>query len=93
MPLLLDTTPADTAAVQLRSHNCIEIGLVNNMPDAALEATERQFVELIQAATNDIIVRLRRCRTFRAAIAAGRKPRRDTATLPNCGTAVSTAWW
>ena len=59
MPLLLDTTPAHTAAVQLRSHNCIEIGLVNNMPDAALEATERQFVELIQAATNDIIVRLR----------------------------------
>ena len=59
MPLLLDTTPADTAAVQLRSYNCIEIGLVNNMPDAALEATERQFVELIQAATNDIIVRLR----------------------------------
>lgn len=59
MPLLLDTTPADTAAVQLRSHNCIEIGLVNNMPDAALEATERQFVELIRAATNDIVVRLR----------------------------------
>ena len=59
MPLLLDTTPADTAAVELRSRNCIEIGLVNNMPDAALEATERQFVELIRAATNDIVVRLR----------------------------------
>jgi hypothetical protein len=59
MPLLLDTTPADTAAVELRSKNCIEIGLVNNMPDAALEATERQFVELIRAATNDIVVRLR----------------------------------
>ena len=59
MPLLLDTIPADAAAVELRSHNCIEIGLVNNMPDAALEATERQFVELIRAATADVVVRLR----------------------------------
>jgi homoserine O-succinyltransferase len=59
MPLLLDTTPAATAAVELHSRNCIEIGLVNNMPDAALEATERQFVELIRAATTDAVVRLR----------------------------------
>jgi len=59
MPLLLDTKPADAAAVELRSRNCIEIGLVNNMPDAALEATERQFVELIRAATTDSVVRLR----------------------------------
>jgi homoserine O-succinyltransferase len=59
MPLLLDTKPADAAAVELRSRNCIEIGLVNNMPDAALEATERQFVELIRAATADSVVRLR----------------------------------
>ena len=59
MPLLLDTKPADAAAVELRSRNCIEIGLVNNMPDAALEATERQFVELIRAAAGDSVVRLR----------------------------------
>jgi homoserine O-succinyltransferase len=59
MPLLLDAKPADAAAVELRSRNCIEIGLVNNMPDAALEATERQFVELIRAATTDSVVRLR----------------------------------
>jgi len=59
MPLLLDTKPADAAAVELRNRNCIEIGLVNNMPDAALEATERQFVELIRAATGDSVVRLR----------------------------------
>jgi homoserine O-succinyltransferase/O-acetyltransferase len=38
---------------------CIEIGLVNNMPDAALKATERQFVELLDgAAGDDFLVRL-----------------------------------
>jgi homoserine O-succinyltransferase len=37
----------------------IEIGLVNNMPDAAREATERQFVSLLDAAAPDIPVRLR----------------------------------
>jgi len=37
----------------------LEIGLVNSMPDAALEATERQFIELIDAAAGDVPVRLR----------------------------------
>ncbi len=37
----------------------IEIGLVNSMPDAALEATERQFVDLVQSAAGDLPVRLR----------------------------------
>ena len=37
----------------------LDIGLVNNMPDAALEATERQFVTLLnEAAGDDITVRL-----------------------------------
>lgn len=37
----------------------LNIGLVNNMPDAALEATERQFLTLLnEAADNDITVRL-----------------------------------
>ncbi len=36
----------------------IEIGLVNNMPDAALLATERQFTDLIKAAAGDLDVRL-----------------------------------
>ena len=37
----------------------LNIGLVNNMPDAALEATERQFRTLLnEAADNDITVRL-----------------------------------
>ena len=31
----------------------IEIGLINNMPDAALEATERQFIGLLKAAAGE----------------------------------------
>ena len=38
--------------------NCLEIGLINNMPDAALEATERQFVALLEAAAEGLVVRL-----------------------------------
>ena len=33
---------------------CLDIGLVNNMPDAALDATERQFRALLGAAADDI---------------------------------------
>ena len=36
----------------------LDIGLVNNMPDAALKATERQFLALLRAAADDITVRL-----------------------------------
>ena len=36
------------------------IGLVNNMPDAALEATETQFRTLLEAAAGPSPVRLRR---------------------------------
>jgi homoserine O-succinyltransferase len=39
--------------------NGIDIGLVNNMPGAALEATERQFRALLDAAADGIVVRLR----------------------------------
>jgi homoserine O-succinyltransferase len=38
------------------------IGLVNNMPDAALEATERQFRLLLGAAASGISLRLMLCR-------------------------------
>ena len=58
MPLLLDTgrsvSPSD-----LRSPYCVTIGLINNMPDAAHEATERQFTELIRLAAGHPIVRLK----------------------------------
>jgi homoserine O-succinyltransferase/O-acetyltransferase len=47
------------------SASCIEktsrsltIGLVNNMPDSALEATERQFLSLLDAASEGYSVRL-----------------------------------
>ncbi len=37
---------------------CLTIGLINNMPDAALEATEAQFLKLIGNAAGEIPVRL-----------------------------------
>jgi homoserine O-succinyltransferase len=37
---------------------CIDIGLINNMPDAALDATVRQFRALLDAAADDMVVRL-----------------------------------
>jgi len=36
----------------------LDIGLVNNMPDAALQATERQFRALLRAAAGEVVVRL-----------------------------------
>jgi homoserine O-succinyltransferase len=35
------------------------IGLINNMPDAALETTEHQFIHLLDAATKDRSIRLK----------------------------------
>src|SRR5437667_11049291 len=48
------------AATRFReSHpKSIDIGLVNNMPDAALDATERQFRALLGASADDIEVHL-----------------------------------
>ncbi|HTT83227.1 MAG TPA: homoserine O-succinyltransferase [Rhizomicrobium sp.] len=40
------------------SEFCIALGLVNNMPDAALERTERQFFNLLDAAARDLLVRV-----------------------------------
>jgi homoserine O-succinyltransferase/O-acetyltransferase len=37
---------------------CIDIGLINNMPDPALNATERQFLALLRAAADDITIHL-----------------------------------
>lgn len=58
MPLLLDPSRSD-ASVMLRGANCMTIGLVNNMPDAAYEATERQFIDVIRAATANAVVHLK----------------------------------
>jgi len=46
------TTGLDPSATQLN------IGLINNMPDGALEATERQFLSLLNAASGSIHVHL-----------------------------------
>jgi homoserine O-succinyltransferase len=38
--------------------NCLDIGLVNNMPGKALQATERQFLTLLNSAARNVAVRL-----------------------------------
>jgi homoserine O-succinyltransferase len=58
VPFLRDTAQSDFA-IALRGGNCINIALINNMPDAAFEVTERQFVEVIRAVTNNAIIRLK----------------------------------
>src|SRR6202051_905680 len=58
MPLFLDSGRS-ASAVELNASNCITIGLINNMPDAAVEATERQFTYLIRAATPNSVVLLK----------------------------------
>jgi homoserine O-succinyltransferase len=58
MPLFLDSGRVGSA-VELNAGNCITIGLVNNMPDAAVESTERQFTELLRAATPNAVVLLK----------------------------------
>jgi homoserine O-succinyltransferase/O-acetyltransferase len=57
MPLLLDTDQA-AATNEFRAANGVTVGLINNMPDPALESTERQFVDLIRTAATNAIVRL-----------------------------------
>jgi homoserine O-succinyltransferase len=48
------------SAVEFRESDaaCLDIGLINNMPDAALKATERQFLALLDAAADGLVVRL-----------------------------------
>jgi homoserine O-succinyltransferase/O-acetyltransferase len=43
---------------QERSSPCISIGLINNMPQPAFTATERQFASLLDAASRGLNVRL-----------------------------------
>jgi homoserine O-succinyltransferase len=70
MPLLLDTLRSGPAS-DLRGRNCLTIGLVNNMPDSAYEATERQFLKILRAASSDVVVRLK-------LFSIGAVPRSDT---------------
>jgi homoserine O-succinyltransferase/O-acetyltransferase len=73
MPVLLDRGSLGcrlfTAEPQIRASepprfrredpNCIDVGLLNNMSDLALEQTERQILKLLDAAADHFIVRLR----------------------------------
>ena len=52
-PDLHDVRGADTR----QRPNELTIGLVNNMPDPALEATEGQFVSLLESAAGNIPIR------------------------------------
>ncbi|MFZ1921209.1 MAG: homoserine O-succinyltransferase [Xanthobacteraceae bacterium] len=58
MPLFVDSA-GPTPSIDLNAPNCISIGLINNMPDAALVATERQFSNLIRSATKNGVVLLK----------------------------------
>lgn len=50
---------AGAARQRLKTDAVVEIGLVNNVSDAALEATERQFTQLLNKGAGDIPFRLR----------------------------------
>lgn len=41
-----------------KASKCLNIGLINNMPDGALEATERQFLSLLNAASDGMSIQL-----------------------------------
>jgi len=63
MPICLDSSPSvgnvTQAPVAFRESdpNCLDIGLVNNMPAAALESTERQFRACLLEAADRVVVR------------------------------------
>src|ERR1700733_7508830 len=71
MPVLIDIdsrdhhlfsrAPCASAAAKLSHGNpaeCLDIGLINNMPDSALISTERQLFDLLSAAAGRLVVRL-----------------------------------
>src|SRR6516165_8889898 len=59
MPVLVTDKSFGVPPVGERSGTRIVIGLVNNMPDPAIRATERQFGNLINAAAGNLDVKLR----------------------------------
>ncbi len=56
MPVFFDSDPHAEAANH--TDGCITIGLVNNMGDEALKPTERQFISLLNAASDGMLIRL-----------------------------------
>jgi homoserine O-succinyltransferase len=60
MPVELDKyDAARTSTVRRARNSTITVGLVNNMPDSALESTEAQFSGLLNAGAGTRVVRLR----------------------------------
>ncbi len=57
MPAYLNSNPSDADSRE-QPGNSLHIGLINNMPDGALEATERQFLSLLNAASDGVSIRL-----------------------------------
>jgi homoserine O-succinyltransferase/O-acetyltransferase len=69
MPVYLDGDPSSrdflarakcnsNAGFRKSAAKSIHVGLINNMPDGALQATERQFVTLLDSVAGDVVVRL-----------------------------------
>jgi homoserine O-succinyltransferase len=58
MPLIVERRSVPRGADRGWAPNRIHIGLVNNMPDQALEATERQFIAVLEAAAKNVLVHL-----------------------------------
>ncbi len=59
LPAAAEARLADRSTPRRKPANgVVTIGLVNNMPDAALQATERQFTDLLTAAAGDSRIRL-----------------------------------
>jgi homoserine O-succinyltransferase len=58
---LSDVTPRNKADLLLRGKapGSLTIAVINNMPDAALQATERQFCTLLDAASTGMLVHLK----------------------------------
>jgi len=59
LPIVSDDSPiAPRDGLAPNGDAPLEIGLLNNMPDAALQSTERQFIRVLQAAAGEQVVRL-----------------------------------
>jgi homoserine O-succinyltransferase/O-acetyltransferase len=59
MPLHIEPPDPGTVRTGTSGGRSLVVGLVNNMPDAALEATEAQFSRLLRAASGPIGIQLR----------------------------------
>jgi homoserine O-succinyltransferase len=54
------TAPTDSSAQQLDGSHFLTCALVNNMPDGAFDATERQYLDLLDSASGPLEVVVRR---------------------------------